>query len=89
MNPAHQRNQGCPRDHLRVNPNTALWNRNLEQGHRVGRLGGGQDVVHRRCRLPIGPQLCLERASNMPQAKEKRGLQRPLTDHCQKRGAPP
>jgi hypothetical protein len=25
-NPAHQRNQGCPRDHPRVNPNAALSN---------------------------------------------------------------
>jgi len=47
---------------------SATGKRNPEQGHRVGRLGGGQDVVHRRCRLPVGPQ----RASSVPPTCLKR-----------------
>jgi hypothetical protein len=30
------------------------------------------------------PQLCLKCASNVPQAREKHGVQRSLTDHCRK-----
>jgi hypothetical protein len=45
-----------------------MGKRNPEQGHSFGRLGGGQDVVHRRCCLPVGPSC----ASSVPQTCLKR-----------------